>query len=248
MKAPMRLRRRQFRGAHAKAKVIRQTRTKRAERPVDALSRQGSVWERTVTATVVVMGDGDERIHSTNTDTGRRRMGVGNLSRDRRPSRTSPAGPAAPLQRPCTSNRHVGRMRQHVSTAPCPLRIHVHLKPFVPSHQQRWIHHDYSVRERRPRPVVFSIQSFPHLFEDPTTPQALIYPSPTIGTVLGPRNETNSSSNQTFIATGTAAVCNALDFMLVGPRSAHPNPSHQLGNNQQQHYDFRAHQQDKMSM
>lgn len=103
MKAPMRLRRRQFRGAHAKAKVIRQTRTKREERPVNALSRQGSVWERTVTATVVVMGDGDGRIHGTNMDTGRRRMGMGNLSRDRRPSRTSLAGPAAPLQRPCAS-------------------------------------------------------------------------------------------------------------------------------------------------
>lgn len=56
------------------------------------------------------------------------------------------------------------------------LKTHVHLRPFVPSHQRRWIHHDYTLRERRRLPLVISIQKLPHLFEAPTTPQTLSIP------------------------------------------------------------------------
>lgn len=83
--------------------IIRQTQTQRAERPADELSRQGSVWERTVTAAVAVMGNGDGRLHSTKADTSRCSLEMTDSSRDCRPSRTSHAGPAAPGQRPCTS-------------------------------------------------------------------------------------------------------------------------------------------------
>lgn len=61
----------------------------------------------------------------------------------------------------------------------------------------------------------------PHHTSEPTH-------SSSIGTVIGSGNET--ISDQTVIATGTGAVCNAVKFMLVGPLFAHHNPSHHLGN------------------
>lgn len=96
------------RGAAPSVKVIRQTRTRRAGEPADELSGQGSVWERTATAAVAVMGDGDGRLRSTNADTSLCTLEMSDSSRDCHPSRTSHAGPAAPGQRPCTSTNTPG--------------------------------------------------------------------------------------------------------------------------------------------
>lgn len=93
---------------------------KRRERPADELSRQGSVWERSVTAAVAVMGNGDGRVHSTKADTSRCSLEMSDSSRDCRPSRTSMTGPAAPGQRPCTSTNTLGPCAHIVSAAPVP--------------------------------------------------------------------------------------------------------------------------------
>jgi hypothetical protein len=111
----MRLRRRQTRGKSAKAKVIRQTRTKGVERPSrcsvearvclgeDGSPRPSLSWEMAMDGFPAQM----------QTPAGAK--WGGDLSRDSRPSRYSLAGPAAPPQRPCTSTDTLGALRPHVS-------------------------------------------------------------------------------------------------------------------------------------
>lgn len=168
------------------------------------------------------MGNGDGRPHSTKADTSRCSLEMRDSSRDCHPSRTSHAGPAAPSPRPCTSTSTLdpgaSMLVQHRALLePCPLS----------SHSSHPINDDGSITTKKWRRLaVASIQSStpirpPHHTSDP------IHSSP-IGTVLGLGNET--ISNQTGIATGTGAVCNAVKFKLVGPLFDHHNPSHYLEN------------------
>lgn len=195
-----------------------------------SFSWQGSVWERSVTAAVAVMGNGDGRVHSTKTDTSRCSLEMSDSSRDCRPSRTSHAGPAAPRKDRALAPTSWFRTPTLLVQHPCPLGTHVHRQPSIPSCLRRWIHHDQEGEPRRPPAV--SIQAST-LVRPPHHPPEWF---------LAQRMK--QSPNQRVIANGTAAVCNALKLMLAGPLFAHHNPSHHLGNMNDRTTNFCAQQQD----